>query len=100
MAGLHVPLSTLHVVPRDRPRMTRGQHGSLYLCCEGLAPFAPCRSPGAPEADLDLGRTERRLIQTAMARTDGNVTHAARLLGISRDTLRYRLERLGLGDTH
>jgi hypothetical protein len=29
--------------------MTRGQHGSLHLCCEGLAPFAPCRSPGAPE---------------------------------------------------
>jgi DNA-binding transcriptional LysR family regulator len=27
----------------------------------------------------------------------GNVTQAARLLGISRDTLRYRLERLDLG---
>ncbi|WP_396270602.1 sigma-54-dependent transcriptional regulator [Ideonella sp.] len=52
------------------------------------------------EEDLDLGRMERRLIQTALARSEGNVTHAARLLGISRDTLRYRLERLGLGETH
>ena len=46
--------------------------------------------------DLDLERTARRLIETAMARSDGNVTQAARLLGISRDTLRYRLERLDL----
>ena len=52
MAGLHVPLSTLRVAPRDATRMTRGQHGSLHLCCEGLSPFAPCRSPGAPDSNL------------------------------------------------
>jgi DNA-binding NtrC family response regulator len=46
--------------------------------------------------DLDLERSERRLIETALKRTEGNVTRAARLLGISRDTLSYRLERLGL----
>jgi len=43
MAGLCVPLSTLRAAPRDAPRMTRGQHDSLRLCREGLAPFAPCR---------------------------------------------------------
>ena len=47
MAGLCVPLSTLHAAPRDAPRMTRGQHDSLRLCCQGLAPLTPCRSPGA-----------------------------------------------------
>ena len=52
MAGLHVPLSTLRHAPRDAQRMTRGQHGSLHLCCEGLTPFAPCRSPGAPDPKL------------------------------------------------
>ena len=31
MAGLCVPLSTLHVRPHDRPRMTRGRCGSLLL---------------------------------------------------------------------
>jgi hypothetical protein len=31
MAGLHLPLSTLRVMPRDIPRMTRGQCGSLRL---------------------------------------------------------------------
>src|SRR3954454_3916731 len=51
MAGLHAPLSTLHGRPHDRPRMTRGQCGSLLLHCDGLAPSTPCRSPGAPCAD-------------------------------------------------
>lgn len=55
MAGLHVPLSTLRRAPHDAQRMTRGQHGSQYLCCEGLAPFAPCRSPGAPDRKLSPG---------------------------------------------
>ena len=31
------PLSTLHVQPRDCPRMTRGQVGSLRLTCTTLS---------------------------------------------------------------
>ncbi len=46
------------------------------------------------EGDLNLERAERHLIDTALKRTGDNVTQAAKLLGISRDTLRYRLERL------
>jgi DNA-binding NtrC family response regulator len=52
-------------------------------------------TPGLPDS-LNLEQHERALIQTAMDRTGGNVTQAARLLGISRDTLRYRLERHGM----
>ena len=52
IAGLCVPLSTLRAAPRDAPRMTRGQHDSLLLCCQGLAPFTPCRSPGALQKKL------------------------------------------------
>jgi len=47
MAGLCAPLSTLRGCPREQPRMTRGQCGSLLLHCDGLAPSTPCRSPGA-----------------------------------------------------
>ena len=58
---------------------------------------APAGAAAAPAGDdLDLDRTERRLIEAALDRTDGNVSRAARLLGISRDTLRYRLDRMGL----
>ena len=49
---------------------------------------------GADPDDLNLDRTERRLIGRALQRSGGNVTQAARLLGVSRDTLRYRLDRV------
>src|SRR5205823_1855958 len=38
-----------------------------------------------------LGSIERKFIQQALERCDGNQVHAAALLGISRDQLRYRL---------
>src|SRR5713101_9951213 len=64
MAGLHTPLSTLHVRPHDRPRMTRGRCGSLLLHRNGLAPSALCRSPGAPGPGPSL---EHRLSQMTPA---------------------------------
>jgi DNA-binding NtrC family response regulator len=36
------------------------------------------------------------LLVRALAQTQGNVTQAARLLGVSRDTLRYRIEKHAL----
>ena len=42
---------------------------------------------------LDL---EKGAIMQALARTGGNVSRSAELLGISRDTLRYRMEKLAL----
>ncbi len=46
-----------------------------------------------PNEGLRLEDVERDLIRQAMVRTLGNVTRAADLLGISRDTLRYRLAK-------
>ncbi|MBN8487141.1 MAG: sigma-54-dependent Fis family transcriptional regulator [Burkholderiales bacterium] len=67
----------------------------------GLRTAAPASADAPLDAgsDLNLERAERRLIEEALRRSDGNVTQAARLLGVSRDTLRYRLERLGLRAT-
>ncbi len=41
---------------------------------------------------------ERALVIQALERTDGNQSKAARLLGLSRDQLRYRMQRFGLLD--
>ena len=53
-----------------------------------------------PESGLNLdgvvGSMERELIQQALERTDGNKTEAARLLGISFRSLRYRLDKLDM----
>ncbi len=46
-----------------------------------------------PPDGVSLDEIERELICQALERTDGNKTGAARLLGLSRDTLRYRLEK-------
>jgi transcriptional regulator with GAF, ATPase, and Fis domain len=43
-----------------------------------------------------LGRLERNLLTQALERTGGNQSHAARLLHLTRDRLRYRLQKHGL----
>ncbi|MEO0422914.1 MAG: sigma-54 dependent transcriptional regulator [Pseudomonadota bacterium] len=48
---------------------------------------------------LTLAQAERLLIEEALARTDGNVSQAARELGVTRETLRYRLKQHGLSGT-
>ncbi|HEX8725894.1 MAG TPA: sigma-54 dependent transcriptional regulator [Gemmatimonadaceae bacterium] len=50
-----------------------------------------------PADGFDLEIVEREFISQALERTNGNKTQAARLLGLSRDTLRYRLEKYGIG---
>ena len=49
-----------------------------------------------PEEGVNLDELERSLLQQAIDRTGGNQSAAARLLGISRYALRYRLEKHGL----
>ena len=50
-------------------------------------------SPDAPalQAGQSVGEMERKLIMTTLEQTNGNRTHAARLLGISLRTLRNKL---------
>jgi DNA-binding NtrC family response regulator len=49
-----------------------------------------------PVTARSLPENEKQLIVSALEQARGNVTDAAATLGISRDTLRYRMERLGL----
>ncbi len=51
---------------------------------------------GLPANGVDLGQWERSMIERAMQEAGGNQTKAAQRLGISRDTLRYRLKKFGL----
>ncbi len=78
--------------------VARGEHitaADLQLTGASLTTDAQALAPLSPE-DFNLERAEKRLIGHALARTQHNISAAARLLGISRDTLRYRLERLQL----
>jgi two-component system, NtrC family, response regulator AtoC len=46
-----------------------------------------------PPSGLNLNEVERTLLVQALERSGGNVSKAARLLGVSRDTLRYRIDK-------
>ena len=48
---------------------------------------------------LMLSEVERALIDTVLARTEGNQSRTADILGITRATLRTRLQRYGLADS-
>ena len=52
-----------------------------------------------PELGLHLDNLEADMIHQALARTNGNRSQSARLLGLSRDTLLYRIQKHGLA-TH
>jgi len=66
----------------------------------------PAEEPGVRPAEGALGvplpeyldRLEREAILEALARTNFNRTAAAKLLGITFRTLRYRMQRLGIHD--
>ena len=49
-----------------------------------------------PDGGTSLEEVERALVEMAMKQAHANQTHAARLLDISRDALRYKLKKFGL----
>ena len=67
--------------------------GSLSLDPNPLD-AAPAAAPAAPSGTLE--EVERAMIESALQESKGNQTAAARRLGITRDTLRYRVKKLGL----
>jgi DNA-binding NtrC family response regulator len=62
----------------------------------------PARSANGSENFLPPGMTlekwEDEMIREALRRANGNKSQAARLLGLSRNALRYRLSKIGIAD--
>jgi DNA-binding NtrC family response regulator len=49
-----------------------------------------------PDGGTSLEEVERSMVELAMRQANSNQTHAAKLLDISRDALRYKLKKFGL----
>jgi len=58
--------------------------------------ISPAKAFGEKASPLDLHETERKLILQALATTKGNVTAAAKKLGISRRTLHRKINEMNL----
>jgi len=81
---------------------TRAARQSLGLTAESLSKPIPATDLiGKGElAGGELRDAERAVVQRALARADGNVAAAAKLLGISRATLHRKLNRLEMSRPH
>ena len=71
-------------LPRQRPKPTAAS--DIELTADGV------------DLEQAVADVERRLITAALRRTKGVRKDAAKLLGISFRSLRYRLKKLGLED--
>jgi DNA-binding NtrC family response regulator len=78
-----------------RSQGTRGEAASRPVP-EGSGHGVREAARAALDEAAGLGEVEAELIRTALARRDGNVAAAARDLGITRQTLRYRMRKHGI----
>ncbi len=91
-----------HVVERAvlwcRGEALEPDHLSLTMPADAeLPPAAELPGPAAlPPAGMDLAQWERAMLEQALREAGGNQTRAAQRLGITRDTLRYRLKKYGI----
>jgi DNA-binding NtrC family response regulator len=74
----------------------------VLAACAGRTPAsgaggAPAAAPDTLDLEANVDALERRLITGALEHAGGNRSYAARLLGISRNGLAFKIERLGLG---
>jgi len=81
------------VTVRDLPIAVRQAAGAPLP--RGISPAKAFGEKGSP---LDLHETEKKLILQALATTKGNVTAAAKKLGISRRTLHRKINELNPDD--
>jgi DNA-binding NtrC family response regulator len=70
--------------------------GDIYL---DVRPAKAANGGGGflPEG-MTLEQWEDEMVQEALRRANGNKSQAARLLGLSRNALRYRLSKIGISD--
>jgi DNA-binding NtrC family response regulator len=61
----------------------------------GVAPVPAVQAAGAQDG-LSFDEQERRVIEQALDRAGGNQVQAARILGITRDKLRYKIKKHNL----
>jgi DNA-binding NtrC family response regulator len=74
---------------RDLPPNVRAATGA-----ELPGGITPAKAFGEKSSALDLHETEKRLIMQALATTNGNITKAAKKLGISRRTLHRKINEM------
>lgn len=80
---------------------TRGARKAFGLGASGIIKALPASDLlGREDGPTGFERAERAAVIRALARAGGNVSKAARALGVGRATLYRRMARLGIGENH
>jgi two-component system response regulator AtoC len=80
------------ITPGDLPWEITAPATESGVIPAGGAPI----SPGLPEGGIDFSSVEKSLLEQALRKAGGNRSRAARLLGMTRQTLLYRLKKFGI----
>ncbi|NWL77592.1 sigma-54-dependent Fis family transcriptional regulator [Pseudomonas taiwanensis] len=90
-----VLLAPGNVIGPDQLTICRG-----LLAGVGVTESAPPQMLGGPlgleDENMSLSDAERDLVVKVLGKTDWNISKSARMLGLTRDMLRYRIDKLGL----
>ena len=80
------------LLPSDLPPEVTGgvRDGAGATALEGV--------PSLPQEGCEMEALERAWVAEALRRCQGNRSKAARLLGLNRDQIRYRIEKFGLDE--
>ena len=89
-----IRLSANRILKQMAAQMLRQSSGTTNEVRLGRAPAGQI---SLPREGIRLEEVERDLLNQALELAEGNRTKAAKLLGLSRDTFRYRLEKFGIG---
>jgi two-component system, NtrC family, response regulator AtoC len=74
------------------------QAANLHIVSDSKSPGRPAQEAPAREGpfQVSLEEAEKNLVMKALEKSGGNQTRAAVLLGITRDTLRYKMKKFNL----
>ncbi len=86
-----------HLIERAVLLSGGGEIDPEQLALQHKKQAASAENPVTDKDDLTLGEAELTMIRQALERTRGNVSRAARELGITRMALRYRMKKYNLG---
>jgi DNA-binding NtrC family response regulator len=98
-----VLLAESTIFPVGWMRLESAPYQATFQESPGTSDPAPAPAPNLAngiviplDGSMSLDEIEQMVIRAALERSADNVTGAARLLGCSRETLRYRVEKYGL----
>jgi DNA-binding NtrC family response regulator len=102
---IRLPANRSVLLPADLDGLLPSESATLSLPSgptpgQPVTTAAPVVDPGSAMASpLATSRSgdEHALLESLLRQTGGNVSRAARRLGVPRSTLRYRIERASLG---